>query len=203
MKSKQEHWDKIFSTKQDTELGWYEDDLSLTTKFLENIAISSSSAVFLAGAGTSQLVDELLKTNAKLIINDISAKALAKLSQRLGTTKCQYLHHDLGYVFEQNFEVDIWVDRAVLHFLLTEAHIKHYFDNLRNTVKCGGYVLLAEFSNTGATQCAGLAVHQYSADEMQARLGDNFQLIDSKEYIFVNPFKQERPYIYALFKRTS
>lgn len=203
MNNKQEHWDNIFSTKQDTELGWHEDDLSLTLNLLGKIDISSNSTLFLAGAGTSKLVDELLKTNANLVINDISAKALEILSQRLGSSNCQYLHHDLGHTLEQSVDVDIWVDRAVLHFLLTEEQIKQYFDNLRASVKPGGYVLLAEFSNTGVTHCAGLQVHQYSTDEMQARLGEKFELITSKEYIFINPFKQERPYNYALFKRTA
>ncbi|GAW97090.1 MULTISPECIES: methyltransferase [Colwellia] len=202
MKSKQEHWDEIFSAKQDTELGWYEDDLSQTLNLLNNIAISASSTLFLAGAGTSKLVDELLKTKAKLLVNDISAKALEQLSQRLDTSQCQYLHHDLSQSFDESFAVDVWIDRAVLHFLLTEEQITHYFDNLKNTVKCGGYVLLAEFSSTGATHCAGLTVHRYSTDEMQKRLGDKFELIESNEYVFVNPFQQEMPYIYALFKRT-
>jgi len=202
MKGKQAHWDNIFSTKQDTELGWYEDDLSPTLNLLNEIGISSSSTIFLAGAGTSKLADELIKTKATLVINDISAKALEKLSLRLGTDKCQYLHYDMGHSFEQSYEVDIWLDRAVLHFLLTEEQISHYFNNLRASVKHGGYILLAEFSNTGATHCAGLAVHQYSTDEMQVRLGEKFELITSKEYIFINPFKQERPYNYALFKRT-
>lgn len=204
---KQEHWDDIFSEKQDTELGWFEGDCSQTLNLLDNIAISASSTLFLAGAGTSKLVDKLIKMDANLIVNDISAKALEKLSQRLDTTQCQYLHHDLGHsfdkAFDKNFTVDVWIDRAVLHFLLTEEQINHYFDNLKSTVKCEGYVLLAEFSSVGATHCAGLAVHRYSVDEMQARLGGKFELICSQEYIFVNPFKQERPYIYALFQRIS
>ena len=208
---KQAHWDYIFSAKEDAELGWSEDDCSKTLSFLKHTAISANSTLFLAGAGTSKLVDELIKTDANLIVNDISAKALETLSQRLNTTQCQYLHYDLGLPFnnnvnksiDENFAVDVWIDRAVLHFLLTEEQINNYFDNLKSTVKCGGYVLLAEFSNTGATHCAGLAVHQYSVDEMQTRLGDKFELIDSKEYIFVNPFQQERPYIYALFQRIS
>lgn len=207
MKSKKEHWDDIFSVKQDTELGWFEDDCSQTLSFLNHIGISADSTLFLAGAGTSMLVDELLKTDASLVINDISAKALEKLSQRLNTAKCQYFHHDLGLPFSKcfgkGFLIDVWVDRAVLHFLLTEEQITHYFDNLRNTVKHGGYVLLAEFSDTGATHCAGLPIHQYSVDEMQKRLGEKFALINSKKYTFVNPFKQERPYIYALFKRIN
>ena len=208
---KQAHWDYIFSAKEDAELGWSEDDCSQTLSFLEHTAISANSTLFLAGAGTSKLVDELIKTDANLIVNDISAKALETLSQRLNTTQCQYLQHDLGLPFnnnvnksiDENFAVDVWIDRAVLHFLLTEEQINNYFDNLKSTVKCGSYVLLAEFSNTGATHCAGLAVHQYSVDEMQTRLGDKFELIDSKEYIFVNHSEQERPYIYALFQRIS
>ena len=202
---KQKHWDDIFSAKQDTELGWFEDDCSQTLSFIKHTAISANSTLFLAGAGTSKLVDELIKTDANLIVNDISAKALETLSQRLNTTQCQYLHHDLGQIFDESFDkisdnsfsVDVWIDRAVLHFLLTEEQINHYFDNLKSTVKCGGYVLLAEFSS------AGLAVHQYSLDEMKTRLGDKFELIDHKEYIFVNPLQQKRPYIYALFQRIS
>ncbi len=201
MNTKQAHWDDIFSVKQDNELGWYEEDFSQTLSLLSKITISASSTLFLAGAGTSKLVDELIKTEANLVINDISTRALEKLSLRLDNAKHQYLHHDLGQSFDKNFSVDIWVDRAVLHFLLTEEQITHYFNNLKETVKCGGHVLLAEFSESGATHCAGLAVHQYSAEEMQVRLGENFELISSKKFTFINPFKQERPYIYALFKR--
>jgi len=50
---------------------------------------------------------------------------------------------------------------------------------------------------------SGLNIHQYSEEEMQARLGKEFKLIICEDFIFINPFGQERPYIYALFQRVN
>lgn len=46
-----EHWNAIFSSKADSELGWYEKDVSQTLKFLDRIPQSESTTVFLPGAG--------------------------------------------------------------------------------------------------------------------------------------------------------
>ena len=70
-------------------------------------------------------------------------------------------------------------------------------------MKNNGYVLLAEFSKTGALQCAGLELHRYSIEEMKFRLGDKFKLIEHEEYVFTNPFGDPRPYVYALFKNEN
>jgi len=55
-----QHWNTIFSTKTDSELGWYERDASQTLKFFDLIPQNKSATIFLPGAGTSVLVDELL-----------------------------------------------------------------------------------------------------------------------------------------------
>lgn len=199
--SNSDHWNKIFSDKNDQELGWYESDLSQTLKFLEHIAIHPGSKVFLPGAGTSDLVEELLKTDSHIVLNDISDSALKKLQARLGHGSFEFFHHDMGVAFTQKYDIDIWIDRAVLHFLLSEENILTYFNNVKDSIKVGGYVLLAEFSKSGASMCAGLNIHQYTVEEMQARLGSDFALITCEDFIFINPFAQERPYIYALFQR--
>lgn len=79
--------------------------------------------------------------------------------------------------------------------------VPSYFDNLKAAVKKGGYVLLAEFSKHGAKKCAGLDVHQYDQEEMQQRLGEEFQLITAEAFEFINPPGDSRPYIYGLFIR--
>lgn len=201
MNSDAEHWDAVFSEEDDQDLGWYEHDVSQTLKFLKNIELNCASQLFLAGAGTSSLVDELLATGSHLILNDISAQALAKLQARIGEGRYQILQHDLSTPLLQVQPVDLWLDRAVLHFLLAESAITQYFANLKSSVKRNGYVLLAEFSKVGAGKCAGLPVHQYCTAEMQARLGEAFTLIAAEDYLFVNPHGQKRPYIYALFQR--
>ena len=201
MASHSEHWDAVFSTGDDQQLGWYEHDVSQTLKFFKHLKLNANSQLFLAGAGTSNLVDELLKTGSHLILNDISSLALAQLKSRIGDGNYQMLQHDMGIPLKQVQSVDLWVDRAVLHFLLNESAIIQYFDNLKASVKSGGYVLLAEFSKAGVEECAGLPVHRYSVAEMQIRLGTAFTLIESEDYVFISPQGQERLYVYALFQR--
>ncbi len=200
-----EHWNTIFSTKAESDLGWYEKDVSQTMKFIEPISQSESVTFFLPGAGTSVLVDQLLSRGHKLILNDISDKALDKLRNRIGeNSSLIWFHHDICERFPESIpQADIWVDRAVLHFLLEESDIQKYFANLQSSVNQGGYALLAEFSTKGALKCAGLELHRYSIEEMTMRIGSKFELIEHEEYTYTNPFGGQRPYIYGLYKKTG
>jgi len=200
-----QHWDTIFSIENDTELGWYESDISQTLKFLDLIPQSERATIFLPGAGTSLLVDELLAREYELILNDISNEALNRLKSRIGNSdRLKWLHHDMSKPLPSDTpQVDIWIDRAVLHFLLEDADIQSYFDNLRSRVRPRGYVLLAEFSITGSPKCAGLELHRYSVEEMTERMGKEFELIKHEDYTFINPFGDPRPYIYALYQRNG
>ena len=193
MVSHSEHWDAVFSKTDDQQLGWYEHDVSQTLKFLKYIELKAHCQLFLAGAGTSNLVDELLKIDCRLILNDISIRALDKLESRIGHGNYQVLQHDLSMPLTQVQSVELWIDRAVLHFLLDEPAIVQYFENLKNVVKLGGYVLLAEFSKAGAEICWGLPVQQYSVEDMQARLGKSFVLIKAEGYLFIS-FARKTPY---------
>lgn len=142
----------------------------------------------------------------KLILNDISEVALRNVSGRIGQyEKVSLLHHDMSQPLPDALvsTVDIWVDRAVLHFLLKEEDIQGYFANLRAAVQRGGHVLLAEFSSSGAQKCAGLELHRYSIAEMSMRLGDDFTLLASEEHTYINPSGQPRPYIYGLFRKNG
>ena len=76
MKSDSEHWDNIFSKTEDVKLGWYEKDTSQTFKLLGEIPDLEKATVFLPGAGTSILIEDLMPRVSKLILNDISNEAL-------------------------------------------------------------------------------------------------------------------------------
>jgi SAM-dependent methyltransferase len=198
------HWNEIFTAKEDSQLGWYEADVTQTHRFLDLVPGHDSATIFLPGAGTSLLVDALLERGARLVLNDISDTALEKLEQRLGprTPAPVWLHHDISQPLPEGLPLcDIWIDRAVLHFLLDEAAIEGYFRNLRTILRPGGHVLLAEFALSGAPKCAGLEVHRYSSEEMAKRLGPEFELLRTEDFTFVNPAGATRPYVYALFRR--
>ena len=205
MTTPSQHWNTIFSAKTDPELGWYESNASQTLKFLDLIPQSQNPTVFLPGAGTSVLVDELLARGYKLILNDISDEALNKLRSRIGMNdRLKWLHHDISNPLPDGIpQADIWIDRAVLHFLLEEADIQGYFTNLHSAIHAGGYVLLAEFSTAGAPKCAGLELHRYSVEEMTERMGGEFKLVKHEDYTFINPLGDPRPYTYALYKKRN
>lgn len=199
----EEHWNSIFNKTDDNKLGWWEDETSQTLKFIENININSSTNIFLAGAGTSVLVDELIKQDCNLILNDISFIALEKLKSRLkNSSKLDFFQYDLSKLFVKE-NIDIWIDRAVLHFLLKEKDIEIYFENLNKNLKIGSFALFAQFKIGGATSCASLEIKQYDIDELSKRLGENFELILSEDYDFINPFGNKKEYIYALYKRVK
>jgi SAM-dependent methyltransferase len=198
------HWNEIFAAKDDPQLGWYEADVAQTLKFLDLVPEGGTATIFLPGAGTSLLVDELLARGERLVLNDISDEALRKLQQRLGkrTPEPVWLHHDIAQPLPAGLPAcDLWIDRAVLHFLLDEAAIEGYFRNLRSVLRSGGFVLLAEFAESGAPRCAGLNVHRYSVGEMAQRLGPEFTVVQADDFTFVNPAGDPRPYVYALFQR--
>ena len=99
--------------------------------------------------------------------------------------------------------VDIWIDRAVLHFLTEDRDIDGYFKNVWSAVTVGGYALFAEFPPHGVRVCAGLDVHRYSVEEFSERLGSGFTLVDHFDHTYLTPDGEPRPYIYALYKRVA
>ena len=204
MKSNSKHWDEIFSKTEDAKLGWYEKDTSQTFKLLHEIPDWEKATVFLPGAGTSILIEDLISKGIKLILNDISNEALNRVRQRLqgGGENIVWLCQDIAEPIKKPVpEIDIWIDRAVLHFLTNEYDIKGYFENLKSILKLDGYVIFAEFSMIGAPKCAGLTLHRYSINELSKNLGSSFKIVSHFDYTYINPSGDPRPYIYALFKR--
>lgn len=206
MKEKNKHWDSIFLNFKDSSLGWYEEDLTKTFTLLNKIDQWEKSTIFISGAGTSLLIDKLLFKKTALIVNDISIEAINKVKTRLGMSEKEidWLCQDISQPFYKKIAtIDIWLDRAVLHFLRDEKDIEGYFENLKKHLAPNGYAIFAEFSKTGAIECADLPVHQYCEEELSSRLGGNFKLISYFEHVYVNPLGDNKPYIYTLYQRVN
>jgi len=204
MKSITKHWDSIFFGAKDSKLGWYEQDFTQTFKLLNLIPNWENSTIFLPGVGTSNIIEEFIKSNVKLILNDISIEALQKVRDRLkgNSENIKWLPQNIAKRFTEKIDdIDVWIDRAVLHFLTEKNSIKGYFENVKSALKPNGYVIFAEFSKGGATKCAGLSIHRYSVEEITERLGPSFNLIAYFNYTDTTPSGEPRPYIYTLYKR--
>ncbi len=186
-------------------MGWHETDLSPTLKLIARTELGKPARILIVGAGSTTLIDELLARGySELIATDLSEVALSRLQDRVGKTNVEFITDDLTDPHSLlNIEpVDLWIDRAVLHFFTAAKDQDTYFDLLKRKIKNHGFVLFAEFNLQGATKCSGLPVKRYSREVFLKKLGVDFELIDSFDYIYSMPSGGKRPYVYALFRKS-
>ena len=198
------HWDNAYTNSPQEKLGWFETDLQPMLQLIEKTGLNKSAQILNAGAGSTTLIDSLIKNNyTNIIATDLSKVALSNLSSRVGKDHITCIVDDLTKPTKLNAisPVDLWIDRAVLHFFTDEKDQKTYFDLINQKVAKDGFVILAEFSLEGATKCSGLDVFRYDAKSLSEKLGVNFELIDSFDYIYKMPSGADRPYVYALFRK--
>ncbi|MCF6222370.1 MAG: class I SAM-dependent methyltransferase [Flavobacteriaceae bacterium] len=202
------HWNNAYDKTKTKNLGWFEETCAPSIDLINSCHLNKKSCILNVGAGTTLLIDELIALQyTNLIANDISNIALDKIKKRLGSNKkhVKFIIDNLLKPSSLNLinPVDLWHDRAVLHFFTDKEDQKAYFNLLKTKVKLGGYVIIATFNLEGAIQCSGLPVQRYNKAMISKRLGKNFNLIKCFDYTFYNPSGDSREYIYTLFKRNS
>ena len=203
-----EHWNKAYTKNPTEKLGWYEEKSTQTLELISKTQLPKDASILHVGAGSSTLIDDMINEGyTNQIANDLSEKSLQDLKERLGekSNLVNFIVDDLINPKRLNTleGVDLWNDRAVLHFFLKEEEQKAYFDLVRKVVKHNGFVLIAVFALDGAEKCCGLPLQRYNVQMLQDNLGSEFTLQESFDYTFVNPYGGERPYVYALFQRKN
>jgi SAM-dependent methyltransferase len=200
------HWEKVYQKTSFDQLGWYENEAKPSLDLIQACNVHKNAKIFNAGVGASTLIDDLLKLGYQnIIVNDISEPALQVLEKRLSNedqSKVQFIADDLVNPTELRYlsDVEIWHDRAVLHFFIDEKDQTTYFELLKRVLKPGGFAIIAVFNLEGALKCSGLDVFRYNASMLQERLGNEFKLIKEFNYMYTTPSEHERSYIYTLFQ---
>ena len=200
------HWDSAYEIYDITKLGCYEEDPIPSLQLIQKCGLPKDARILNVGVGTSILIDELLGFGYNnLIASDISNTALEKLQTRLGANKnkVHWVVDDLTNpkLLSEIDPIDLWHDRAVLHFFTNEKEQNTYFSLLKKIIKPKGYVLISTFNSEGATKCSGLNVKRYNKDLLTNKLGADFKLLEFFNYTYTMPSGDTRPYIYTLFKR--
>lgn len=203
-----EHWNAAYVKNPTEKLGWFEESSKETIELLKESNVPKDAKILNVGVGSSMLIDELVADGySGLIANDLSEKALTDVKNRLGenASKVNFIADDLvaPTQLEDLGGVDVWNDRAVLHFFLKEEEQNAYFNLLKKLVKINGFVIIAVFALDGAEKCCGLQLQRYNTEMLQEKLGNDFVLVNSFNHTFVNPYGGKRPYVYALFQRAS
>ncbi|HEX5743078.1 MAG TPA: class I SAM-dependent methyltransferase [Flavobacteriaceae bacterium] len=203
------HWEKVYEKRTFDKLGWYEKQSVPSLELIKQCNISKDAKILNVGAGATTIIDDLLKLGYNnLIANDISAPALEVLKSRLNEddlNKVQFIIDDLTNptILSKFNNIDVWHDRAVLHFFTVEKDQDTYFNLLKTVLKPGGFAILAEFNLEGALKCSGLDVYRYNAAMLQNKLGMNFKLLKTFDYIYTMPSGEERSYVYTLFQNNN
>jgi SAM-dependent methyltransferase len=205
-KDLKDHWDNAYEKAVIQKLGWYEDFPEPSLRLIEKCNLGSNARLLNVGVGATTLIDELLRKNYKNILaSDISETAIDELKSRLAenSKKVEWIIDDLIYPKELNGTdpVDLWHDRAVLHFFIDKIEQDKYFSLLKKLVKQNGFVIIAVFNLEGADTCSGLPVFRYNAEMLSNKLGNGFSLQESFDFTYTMPSGDKREYVYTLFKR--
>ncbi len=197
------HWDKAFEAPLEN-LGWYEADPQPMWDLVQAYA-EKDHCIHIAGAGRSVLVKTLWEEGYQnLLLSDLSPQALQLLiKDNPEIPESYYRVMDLAQVWppSENREINTWIDRAVLHFLITEKDRIQYFKNVKTMLSRGGRVIFGQFAIDGAKKCCGLDIHPYDTQKYQHYLGADFKLIEEFPFTYFNPKGDPRPYAYAVFEK--
>lgn len=202
------HWNTVYTKNEVSKLGWYETESSPILQLISTCKLQKSDRMLVVGAGATTLIDSLIADDfTNLIANDISKDGLETLKKRIGEKSflVEWLVDDLVHPqrLSHMHEVKLWIDRAVLHFFIDELDQNQYFKLLKEKVSENGFVILAEFNLSSATKCSGLPIKQYDSEILTKKLGTDFKLIQSFDYVYTMPNGDKRNYVYTLFSRIN
>ena len=199
--SKKEHWENVFSNKQENEVSWYQPVPKTSLTFIENLKLSKDAKIIDIGGGDSYLIDALLeKGYTNLFLLDISEQAIIRIKKRLGTkaSKVTFIVSDiLDFVPLTNF--DVWHDRASFHFLTEPHDIEKYKVIVSKALKTKGKLILGTFSDQGPKKCSGLDITQYNEASITQLFKSDFEKTACVIEDHQTPFDSIQNFIFCSF----
>ena len=127
---------------------------------------------------------------------------MAVSKRRLGR-RARFVEWILGDVttVEDIGQFDVWHDRAVFHFLITDADRRHYVRLAERSLSPGGTAVMATFASDGPDRCSGLEVRRYDPGRLAEQCGPCFELVQSGRHVHVTPRSDRQAFLYATFRR--
>jgi len=205
MQSK-EHWEGVYGTKASDAVSWFQAHADQSLRLIKDTGVALSAAIIDVGGGASTLVDDLLRSGyTNLTVLDLSAAALRAAKARLGagSSRVRWLEADITQADLAVHGYDVWHDRAVFHFLTSSQDRSAYVGQVLRAVKPGGHVIVATFAEDGPTQCSGLPVMRYRADELHAQFGEPFTLLQHEKEEHHTPFGTIQQFVYCYCRKVE
>ena len=117
--NKKEHWESVFSQKQQTEVSWHQPVPKSSIDFFESNSVPKDATIIDVGSGDSYFIDYLVNNGYQNVYAlDISEHALNRLKIRLGdkANRVNWIVSDV-LDFKAPVTFDYWHDRAAFHLL--------------------------------------------------------------------------------------
>ena len=201
--SRKEHWENIYTTKELTDVSWYQPVPETSLAFLAQSGLPKNAKIIDIGGGDSLFVDHLMKAGySDITVLDISAHALERAKARLGdkASRVKWIVSDAS-AFSPAETYDFWHDRAVFHFLTEENDIKSYMSILAKGIRPGGNLVIGTFSEQGPEKCSGIKIKQYSETSITERLKSAFNKIRCLTVDHKTPFNTIQNFLFCSFHR--
>jgi len=199
-----EHWEKVYATKAANAVSWFQEHADLSLRLIRACGVTAESSIIDVGGGASTLVDDLLTDGFQnLTVLDLSGAALRAARNRLGprASKVHWLEADITKTTLATHTYDVWHDRAVFHFLTSPQERTAYVEAVLQSVKPAGHVIVAAFAPDGPSQCSGLPVVRYSAEDLHAEFGERFLLLSHETEAHHTPFGTVQQFVYCYCRK--
>jgi ubiquinone/menaquinone biosynthesis C-methylase UbiE len=200
-----EHWEKVYNTKQLTEVSWYQPTPAVSLDFIREFRLNKDAAIIDVGGGDSYLADHLINDGyTNITVLDISEAAINRAKKRLGA-KAGLINWVVSDITEYHpdRQFDFWHDRAAFHFFTTEEQINKYLAIANKAISASGKIVIGTFSENGPTKCSGLPIKQYSESALITLIKNWFQKIKCIHMDHITPFNTIQNFIFCSFKKVN
>ncbi|PWN63326.1 class I SAM-dependent methyltransferase [Chryseobacterium oncorhynchi] len=195
------HWENVYETKNPDQVSWTQEKPNTSLELIRSFGLGKEAKIIDIGGGDSNLVDYLIEEGYENItVLDISAKALEKAKERLGSSasKIKWIATDIT-AFEPIETYDIWHDRAAFHFLTTSEQVSKYISIAEKNIT--GFMILGTFSKKGPTKCSGLDIQQYDEISLSEKFETGFEKINCITEDHITPFGTTQNFVFCSFKK--
>lgn len=197
-----DHWEGLYAQKKPAQVSWYQSHPQHSLSLIGDTGIGTAASIIDVGGGASTVVDHLLQAGYRdITILDIARTAIERAQQRLGDLSQQitWVEGDItDYSPGRTF--DIWHDRAVFHYLTLDSDRDFYLKAMHSSLKPGGQVIIATFSDIGPSQCSGLDIMRYNPESLSLALGSALHLVETLTEEHRTPEGGLQQFVYCRFR---
>jgi Methylase involved in ubiquinone/menaquinone biosynthesis len=204
MTSSARHWERIYGSQRPEQVSWFRPHLNVSIALLLSAGLNPRSRVIDIGGGASTFVDDLLDRRVEHVtVLDISAAALQAVRDRLGerAARVQWIVSDVSAADLDADSIDLWHDRAALHFLTEPHEIAAYVRVASRAIAPGGHAVIGGFASDGPEQCSRLPVVRRDPEQIAELFAQRFRLTAARREMHSTPRGTPQSFAYAVLQK--